>query len=197
MKTAVGVVLGVVIGFVIITVAAIVLIFNVFGAANRTPSTPTPLGTPVQTQTASPAVSPPASTNPSALLPSTSPVPANSNVTAASPVVDFKVNISAVENTGLTSRKITGQITNAGTADTHNVSAKVQVFCQGSPVKINNQDYIIQPFGTIKAGETISQGISVSFSILDAGRLTQYGATVNLTITSDEKSQSFSYNFQP
>jgi hypothetical protein len=197
MKTGIGIVLGVVIGIVIITVAAVVLIFNLFGAANRTASTQTPLGTPVQNPATSPAVSPAAPPVPSVLSPSTAPVPSNSNATAASPAVDFNVNIGAVENTGLTSRKITGQITNTGTVDAHNVTAKVQVFCQGSLVKINNQDFITQPFGTIKAGDTVSQGISVSFSILDAGRLTQNGATVNLTITSDETTRTFSYNIQP
>jgi hypothetical protein len=197
MKTAIGVVLGVIMGVAIITVVTIVLLFNVFNASSRSSSVQTPPGTPVQTQAPSPVVSLVPAPVPPVSLPPSSHAPSNSNVTIAQPTVEFNLNITGIENTGLTSRGVTGQITNAGTVDAHNVSAKVQVFCQGSLVKINNQDYIVQSLGAIKAGNTVTQAISLSFSILDVGRLSQNGATVTLTITSDEKTQTFSYNFQP
>jgi hypothetical protein len=197
MKTAIGVVLGVVIGVIIVSVVTAVLIFNVFDAIQRTVSVQTPGGLPVQKLATPPAATSIPSITPSLPLPPTGAAPSNTNTNVAPPNVVFKLNITAVDNTGLTSRNITGQITNTGNVDAHNVTAKAQVLSQGSVVKVNNQDYITQFIGTVKAGETVSETMSLSFNIMDVGRLTQSGATVNLSVISDEKTQTFTYNFQP
>ncbi|MDD5702150.1 MAG: hypothetical protein PHU23_08895, partial [Dehalococcoidales bacterium] len=74
---------------------------------------------------------------------------------------------------------------------------KIEAFSQGSRVKLNNQDFLQEEYNTVKAQQTITREVSISFSLFDAPKLMQNGVTLNLTINSDEKSQSLSYDYRP
>ncbi|MEK7873027.1 MAG: hypothetical protein AAB502_04095, partial [Chloroflexota bacterium] len=63
-------------------------------------------------------------------LPST---PAATPVPAAPPV-DFQLRIAKVEETGLTSRRMTAEMTNTGDADAHNTSVKLEVSSRGKRI---------------------------------------------------------------
>jgi len=63
--------------------------------------------------------------------------------------VKLKPAITNVSNIGL-SRAVTTQIANTGSYDVHNMWVKVEVFLQGSRVKLDGQDYLRVDIGTVK-----------------------------------------------
>jgi hypothetical protein len=201
-----GVVIGVLIGLVLVAAAAAVVFAKVVlpltqetrivtqTISQSVPSAsiaPAPLKSPSPSiATALPAVKPGTSTaQPATTAPS---APAASGGT-----VNFRPNIVSVTGSGLTSRTISAQLTNLGTGDAHNVSAKVEVTSQGSRIKLNGQDSLVQSLGTIKAGTTLNLQETVSVNITDGLKILQNGAAVILTVSSDELTQSATYNYQP
>jgi archaellin len=185
-----GIFIGVVIGFILVAASAAVVF-----ATLKLPSTR-------ESQNVIPTTI--AQSTP---LPSlTSPVPAAKPATSAAHIVppvagnsevNFSAAINGISGTDLTSRTINAQLTNTGTADAHNVSARVDVTSQSSQIRLNGQNYLTQSFGTIKTGSTVAIQQTVSVSITDGLKILQNGATVILTISSDEKTQAVSYNYQP
>jgi hypothetical protein len=195
MKTAIGVILGIFLGIVIVGVAVWLVFFNTRG---NTPSPST-----LASATAKPAVSVPSLTPSASFTPATTPAQAaktpsstSNPVSSSSPLanVNFSLNITGVSTSGL-SATVNSQLTNTGTSDAHNVQAKVEVFSQGSKVNVTGDTSF--SLGTIKAGEAVTKQAVFNFSLLDAPKLMQNGATFNLTLSSDEKTQTLTYDYHP
>lgn len=142
-------------------------------------------------------VSPPSNPAPQP-APSPGPAPAPSPEPAPSPggEVNFSFAITDITGSGL-SRTVTAQVANTGSADAHNVWAKVEASSGGSRVKLSGQDYLRVDIGTLKAGETITRQLALSFSIADGLKISQQGVHLALTIFSDENSGTFSYDYKP
>jgi len=121
--------------------------------------------------------------------------PANSP-TLAEEDIRFKFAISDISGTGL-SRTITSQLSNTGSSDAHNVWAKVEVFCQGSRVKVSGLDYLKEDVGILKAGETVTREVTLSFNVFDGLKISNNGAKFILTVYSDEHTETLSYDYQP
>ena len=111
--------------------------------------------------------------------------------------VDFAVDITSVNIAGPTSATITLIITNTGTADAHNVSATVEIFYQGSLVKIAGKNSFNETIGNLPAGSSSTTQATLNVALVDGLKILANGATVNLTVSSSEKARSFSYNFSP
>ena len=186
MKTTLGIILGVLLGLIIIVVVTVWILSAGFFSGSR----PTNSGT-VTIQSPSPSGSP--APNSTAVLISPSVVsesPAQSNV-------NFNLNITHLRVSGLTSLEAAAQITNTGTADAHNAWVKVEIISQGSIIKINGQDYLREDLGTIKAGQAVSPQVTINVGFADGIRISQSGATFRLTIFSDEKTETLSYDYLP
>ena len=128
--------------------------------------------------------------------PTTSPTPTNSSPSSQSGAVKFEFVVTDVSGSGL-SRTVTTQITNAGTADAHSVWAKVEAFSAGSRVKLSGQDYLRVDIGTMKAGETVTRQVTLSFSIADGLKILNNGVRFTLTVYSDEHTEILYYGYQP
>ena len=139
--------------------------------------TPTPLPS-APAATPVPAVQPPAAT----------PVP------AIQPV-DFQLRIAKVEETGLTSRRMTAEMTNTGDSDAHNVSVKLEVSSRGKRIAVNGQDAVTVAVGTIGARQMVSRAIDVSFSLTDGFTIQQQGAEFLVTVTSTEKTSALRFTY--
>lgn len=179
-----GIILGILIGALILIAVGALIGKYVFSqtpqAANQHPSSPS----------ATPATNTPTTT------PTTSPT--LTNLPSESDKVDFALQITNINETGTLSRSITGEITNTGSIDAHNVNCKIEVYSNSKLININNgQSSISQALGTIKAGQTVTTTVDLTFGLFDGVSLTQNGATVNLQISSDEKTQVLSYDYKP
>lgn len=122
--------------------------------------------------------------------------PHSSPATSAEEDVTFQFTISDISGGGL-SRTITSQLSNTGSSDAHNVWAKVEVFCQGSRVKISGQDYLKEDIGILKAGATVTREVTLSFSAFDGLKISRNEGRFVLTIYSAEHTETFLYDYQP
>ena len=197
----IGIMIGVLSGILVVAIAVIVLFVLYFFPSNRTvfPSdVPTPVtvaipasSTPDRTSTAGETDATLSGETP-ALTVTASPTP----TPAASAEVDvnFSLDITDISPSGM-SANVTAQLTNTGTTDAHNTRARVEAFSKGSLIKINGQNYLDKDLGTILAGDTVTSPVTLGFSFSDAAKIMSEGATFKLTITSDEKTQAFSYDY--
>jgi len=191
MKFTFGIIIGVIVGTIAITVLAVLIIFANIPSINSTATpaasatvTPTPRISSVIPSTRPPTFSSPASSSPAA--PGLS-IPVN---------VNFSLNIIGISGSGLT-RTVTGEISNTGTSDAHNAWMKIEVSTGGKNIRINGQDFIRKDLGTIKAKTSITDQINMTFSLIDGPALMNNGATVTMTIYSDEKTQTMTYDYKP
>ncbi len=186
MKRTLGIILGVLLGLIIVVVVIVWILSSGFISGNR----PTISG-PVTIQSPSPSGS---------LAPSSTVAPISPSIVSESPAqsnVNFNLNITRLQVSGLTSLDAAAQITNTGTADAHNAWVKVEIVSQGSIIKINGQDYLREDLGTIKAGQAVSPQVTINVGFTDGIRVSQSGATFRLTIFSDEKTETLSYDYRP
>ncbi len=132
-------------------------------------------------------------------------VPTNSTpVTPSTPAitssssdkVNFDVRITNFTGDGLT-RTITAEIANTSSQDAHNVNGKIEVYSGGKHITISGQSSISQALGAIKAGQKMTTQVDLTFGFFDGLTLAQNGATVNLVITSDEKTQTITFDYKP
>ena len=186
MKTAIGIILGVIFGLIMVTVVTVWLVFSVFSSNSQPTNNTTPTISSAEPITTTEPISPSSPITPPIIAPS--PVGLN---------VIYNVNIIGFQTSGLTSGTVSARISNTGTDDAHHVWAKVEIIYQGSIVKIEGQDYLRKDIGTIKAGETITAQATINLGLSDGIKISQNGATVRLTIYSDEKIETLSYDFQP
>ncbi len=206
-----GVITGVILGMVIIFAGGFLLmkyaVNHISMSSNQSEKPPaSPLSdlpsqktlVPTTTTSAIPPVTPtPATVRPTATTPAaTNPVASTPAKATDAKAVNFGLQIPDVSGDGLT-RTITGEITNSGNLDAHNVKGKIEVFSNGKLVQINGQSYITRELGTIKAGQTVTTQIDLTFGIFDGMSISQNGATVNLEIASDEATQTLKYDYKP
>ncbi len=153
-----------------------------------------------------PAATPPTS-SPAASTPvASSPVSSSTKPPASSPVatstaptlgnVSFAMYVSPPTGSGL-SRTFSAQISNTGSTDAHNVWVEIEATSAGTTVQISGQNYIIVNIGNMNAGETITKQVTLEFTLEDSVRILQNGAHFVLTVNSDEKTQSFAYDYVP
>lgn len=177
----------------IVVVALIGLAAAYFLGAFKTGAPPasTPPLTTAAVLPASPSHSPTFSPPPYlTITPTTPPSPsATANVT-------FGLAITGITGSGF-SRTVTADISNSGTTDAHNITAKVEVFSAGSRIQISGKDYLTVDIGTLKAGMSVTKQVAMDFGMFDGIKMQQNGAQFVLTVTSDEKTQTFNYDFKP
>jgi hypothetical protein len=188
-KTALGIILGVLAGFITLLVILALVIFLYIVPVVRQFSTE-------QMITPSPAYStaPFSSPTPKPLMTSSPvqnpalPIPAND--------VNFTLNIKSVSGTDL-SRRITAEMINTGSIDAQNTWVMIEVFSRGKGVKVNGQDNLRIYLGTLKAGVPTTSDVTLTFSPFDVPLILVSGATFNLSLSSDQKNQTFSYDYKP
>ncbi|MFC1967957.1 hypothetical protein ACFLVX_01010 [Chloroflexota bacterium] len=154
---------------------------------------PTPPPAPAPVPAPAPAPAPPPSPAPS---PTPLPAPAPGPPPPQSGDVKFEFEITDISGSGL-SRAIAAQVTNTGSIDAHNVWGKVEVFSQGSRIKLGGKEFLRMDIGTIAVGQTITTEVTLVFSFTDGLKLAQNGANFVLTIYSDEYTETFSYDYSP
>ncbi|MFH1652135.1 MAG: hypothetical protein ABID87_08580 [Chloroflexota bacterium] len=110
--------------------------------------------------------------------------------------VTFGFAVVDITGSGL-SRTVTAQVANTGGADAHHVWAKVEASSGGSAVKLSGQAYLRVDIGTLKAGESVTKQVDLSFSLNDGLKIAQQGVHLDLTISSDERTETFPYDYQP
>jgi hypothetical protein len=124
------------------------------------------------------------------------PEPTLSPVPSKEGDVKFAFEVTDISGSGL-SRTVTAKLTNTGSADAHNVWAKTEAFSQGSRIKLGGQEYLRTDIGLLTAGATITTEVTLSFSVMDGLKISQNGVTLNLTIYSDEYTETFTYDYKP
>jgi hypothetical protein len=127
--------------------------------------------------------------------------PAASSPTTTNPVTDnkdvnFSLKIIDMNNSGF-NYTATAEISNKGTTDAHNVRAEVEVFSQGSRIKVSGQNYLSIALGNISSGTKLTTQATLSFSVTDGPKILKNGATFKITIYSDEKTQTITLASQP
>jgi hypothetical protein len=208
MKKIIGVLIGVIIGLVvIIAVLTFLVLSNVF-VFNRSSSSTAGITSP-PIAFASPSINSSSTPLPSNTgLPATTAPPvrtptptgtASMSSAASSPTsqkeVNFTIAVSSFSISGATSGTVTAQIANIGNIDAHNAWIKVEIYSQGSLIKVNGGDYFRKDLGTIKAKTTLTTQATLNISFIDGLKILQSGATFTLTIYSDEKTQTLNYEY--
>jgi hypothetical protein len=183
MKTTLGIIIGAFAGFIIF-LALIALFIYLYVVPKIDQFSTGQISTPTSTYTTTTTKVPPSTT-----LPKSTSLPSQ-------PDVNFALNITDVSGSGL-SRTISAQITNTGKTDAHNTWGKIEVFSGGNRIKINGQDSVRVDLGTLKAGSTVNSQVTLGFSFLDGPTVLARGATFKFTIYSDQKTQTFSYDYIP
>ena len=137
-----------------------------------------------------PPPAPPPSDNQEPASPPPSPPP------PAEGEVKFELVITDISGSGLT-RTITAQLPKTGSADAPNAWTKIEVFSGRSLIKLGGADFLRDDIGVVKAGETVTRQVTLSFSAFDGLKISRNGARFMLTISSDEHTETFSYEYQP
>ena len=193
-----GIIIGVLIGVVILGVVVIALTVLMILPATRSVSSagnilPVPS---ITFETAAPA---PVTSSPAVTPLRTSSAPHTISTSPAgkpAAAVNFSPRIVSIDGDDLT-RTIKAQLANTGTADAHNVRARVEVYSQRTRIKINGRDYLEESLGTIRAGAVVDIEKTVTVSVMDSLKVLRDGASVRITVFSDEKNQSISYDYGP
>jgi cytoskeletal protein RodZ len=217
MKFTIGILVGIIVGaMVIIGVLSYMLVSGFFSSdqpaaavnspvpstASIRPST-TAASLPSSSRTNTPAVASPSTSSSSTPSLTGKPSPSSTPATDASGVT-FEMFISnydysaARPNTGT----VYASITNKGSTDAHNTQVKMELSCGGSIVKVSyddlkNQASYRKNLGTIKAGDTVTDQATITVGLLDGVKIAANGATIVLTITSDEKTDTLNYEILP
>ncbi len=201
MKIGVGITIGVMLGLVVLGVGlffAVTHVANSFSdesQENGTAAVPTGTATPPPTSNFAVTQPPAAATT----TPRSTgfPVATITRTQPSAPSVTLGLNIPSFSISGATSATVDAQIVNSGSGDAHNAYAVVQVYCQGTLVKIANQDSYRKDIGTIAAGATIDTQAILSVNLIDGMKILSNGAIIQLTVVSTEVTKSYSYNFKP
>jgi hypothetical protein len=143
---------------------------------------PSPIPTPSQVPQPIPSPNPPSS------IPS---IPPSQNGE-----VKFEFAVTDISGSGL-SRTITAQVINTGDIDAHNVWGKVEVVSQGSRIKLEGKEFLRIDVGTITSGDTVTTEVTLRVGLTDGLKISQNGATLVLTIYSDELTQTFPNEYSP
>ncbi len=181
----VGVILGVVviaIGLAVVLTAAVIPFTRDFSSPASAPATLAPIAA----VTTLPPTPPPASPTPRA-----SPTAPGST---ARP--ELALNVTSFAVNGF-SASVAARVGNVGNVDVHNLQGQVQVTTSGTIVQVNGTYAYVIPLGNLKVGQTVQVNASLDFTFLDGLKISQDGATLYLWLVSDEKTQTFSYDYRP
>lgn len=203
MKT--GIIIGILAGIITVILVVFIILSNLILPLNRqfssagepdnprlTPPVSKSTGnTPDQTALLSDNLISPAITSPST---SQSPSPPSS---VAVKDVNFLLDITSAEITGLNTATVKANVTNSGTTVAHHTVATIEIICQNERILINGQESLQVNIGDLAPGESKQIQLKVEVGLSDALRIKQTGATVRLTIVSDEKRQVFTYDYIP
>lgn len=188
-------IVGVIAAIIVILVLAIIAFSMGLFSFGRIEGGLTPALSPPPSGFPQPSITPTASTPlPTINLPILTATPTPTSSTPATGV-NFNIAITSVSGSGL-SRTITAQVSNTGNADAHNVWIKVELFSGQQRISINGKDYLRVDVGTLAANTTVTKEAALSVSIFDGLRIMQNGGTFQLTIYSDERTQTLSYNYK-
>jgi hypothetical protein len=183
---------------VVIIISAFIFINNfVHVVSNSAAASPTPV---IPSSTIAPTV-PPVSISPitpKTATPVPNPLPAATATGTPIPAqtINIALEILSVEGSGF-SRTVTGQLTNNGTVDLHNCSLKIEIHSGNKLIQNDSQPYIERYFNTIRAGTVVTDVVSIKLGLVDGINVQNNGASFTLTFKSDEKSQTFTYQYQP
>ncbi|MBI2908962.1 MAG: hypothetical protein HYX92_15070 [Chloroflexi bacterium] len=175
---------------VVLAAVALAIIGGFWSAGGLPKSIPSPTLTPVPTPmltALAPLVLTP--TRPSAVASARTPSPVR-------PEVEFDVSITEVSGAGLT-RTLSARIANVGRADAHRVWLKLEATSGGAAIKLGGQDYLREDIGALKAASSIQRRVTLSVSPLDGLKVAGNGLRFVLTVYSDERTQTFSYEYRP
>jgi hypothetical protein len=186
-----GIVLGVIIGAVVLGVAMFAIVVLAILPVTREMST----GRADYTQT--PVFNPPTTNTLPTLSPFNPITPSPGQTVNPNTSINFRLNITNADYSNLTNALVTAELTNLGSSDAHNTQAFVEVTTQGTRIKVNGQDSLVIGLGTIKARQAITRDVRMSFNLFDGLKISQSGATLTLTIRSDESTQGLTYEFKP
>lgn len=142
---------------------------------------------------------PPTSSAPGATSAPPPTAPTSTSGTSTQPPntgVSFEMAVTSVAGSGL-DYTVTARLTNSGTADAHDVQARVELFAGSDRIKINGQDFIQEDLGTLAAGQSVERQERLTISATDALRILVGGGnvTVKLTVSSTERTQQVSYDY--
>ena len=121
--------------------------------------------------------------------------PSNTAPNAGSKV-SFNLSVTDFVVDGF-SAHVTARVTNPGNGDAHNVQAQVRVTSAGSIVQVNDADSYTLSIGTLRSQQAVTVNTTLTFNILDTLKISSQGATVYLWLISDEKTETFSYDYHP
>jgi hypothetical protein len=183
---------------VVIIVSSFIFINNfVHVIQNSAAASPAPAN---PSSTVAPTV-PPVSISPiptGTATPVPSPLPAATPIGTPNPAqtINIALEILSVEGSGF-SRTVTGQLTNSGTVDLHNCRLKIEIISNGKQIKNDSQPYVEKSFNTIKAGTSVTDVVAIKLGLIDGINVQNNGAIFLLTFTSDENTQTFTYQYTP
>jgi hypothetical protein len=163
---------------VVIIVSAFIFINNfVHIVQNSAAASPTPASSSSTIASTVPPVSISPLT-PKASTPLPNPFPAATPTSAPIPVqtINIGLDIVSVEGSGF---------------------SRIVIFSNGKPIKNDSQTYVEKAFNTIKAGTSVTDVVAIKLGLIDGINVQNNGANFLLTFTSDEKTQTFTYQYVP
>ncbi|MCR4392777.1 MAG: hypothetical protein NUV31_00235 [Dehalococcoidales bacterium] len=201
MKT--GIIIGILAGIITVILVVLVVVFNLILPLNRQIASsgesaiPNTIISDNQTAVITPKQTISASDN---LVSPTlnSPVPSSSSASdVADKDVNFILDITSGEVIGLNAAKVEARLTNSGTYTAHHTTATIEIIYQNRKILINGQESLLVNIGDLAPGESRQLQLKAEVGLSDALKIKQAGATVRLTITSDERQQVFTYDYVP
>jgi cytoskeletal protein RodZ len=121
---------------------------------------------------------------------------APSSTTSQAGYVKFEYEVTNVTGSGFT-RTVSAQLKNSGTMDAHNVWVRVSASSGGSVIKMSGQNYLRVDIGTLKAASSVIKQVELSLNLVDALKVSQQGVRMEMTIVSDEYSETVYYDYLP
>jgi hypothetical protein len=119
-----------------------------------------------------------------------------SSTTSQAEYVKFEYEVTNVTGTGFT-RTVSAKLKNSGTMDAHNVWVRVSASSGSSVIKMSGQNYLRVDIGTLKAASSVIKQVELSLSLVDALKVSQQGVRMEMTIVSDEYSETVYYDYLP
>ncbi len=125
------------------------------------------------------------------------PTAAGATPTASAEGVNFEASFSDLTGS-MFDYTAKARLTNTGTADAHNVQARVELlFGQDQHLRMNGQDYLLEDIGTLAAGQSFERQEKIALDSGDAisAWLSGGKVTVRITVTSTERTQVITYDY--
>lgn len=203
MKLAFGIIVGLILGALVFSGGTAFVVINKVVPAVQKAFDNSNEKQPAKTTSLPTTTKPSSTTNPnqtsvSPIATTTIPLQSNDlssgNFQISDGKISLQVSIVSVEGTGFT-RTVTGKVTNNGSVVLHNSELKVELFSNNKQLNINGQPTWQKSYGTLAAGTSLTDKITLSLSLLDGLSAAQYGIEIHMTFLSTEKSQTVIYQY--